>query len=413
MLSNMADLAANAVYTYHYQAMLSENASEYSSTVSNTLEAVNYVKQSDRSFYRMENLRPRQQNDSLQYGYNGITHYSSAGMIYVRYFLQRLGFNDDNLYVSYGSDNTETADSILGVKYHITDDETPSHYNYEKIFDSAMDVYENPYPMSVAVETTDFDLDSICDPTDNKPDSSMSHVPDIDAFKLQEEVYGRLLNRDVTIFDRADVSKSELKYENEKYCYDYVVRAASDGEMYLYIDGLIGKSENLVIYIGDELLTSYGNASCTKILNLGYMEAGEELRVRLQAENQDYDFGEAVFVTENVDLLRDAYEELKGRFAKVTKKSSSRLLIETGDCSGVFLTVPFEKGWTVTVDGQKTEPIAVYDSLTYIPIEGNSPSHMIDMTFMPVGIWIGVIFSLLGLLILIYLALYGKKGILL
>jgi uncharacterized membrane protein YfhO len=412
-LSNVADLTANAVYTYHYQAMLSEKAGEYSLTVSNNLEAVNFVKKKDDSFYRMENLKPRQQNDALAYDYKGITHYSSAGMIYVRYFLQRLGFNDDNLYTHYGHDNTETADSILGLKYHISDDGDLTHYNYEKIFDSAVNVYENPYPMSVAVQTTGFDLAGISDLTENKPDSDLPHVPALDAFALQEEIYSRLLGRQVQIFDDATVSQSELKSENDKYFYDFEVTADRDGEMYLYIDGLIGEALNLSLFVDDEFLTSYGNASCTKVLKLGYKRQGERFNVRLQGENRDDNFGKARFVTENVDALKDAYKELSVRFGKVTKKSSSNILIETTDCDGVFLTVPFEEGWTVMVDGKRTEPVAIYDSLTYIPISDSASSHTIDMTFMPVGIWIGVVLSLLGLLILVYIALSGNKGILL
>ncbi len=412
-LSNAADLTANAVYTYHYQAMLSEKAGEYSLTVSNNLEAVNFVKKKDKSFYRMENLKPRQQNDALAYNYNGITHYSSAGMIYVRYFLQRLGFNDDNLYTSYGSDNTETADSILGLKYHISDDGALTQYNYEQIFDSAVDVYENPYPMSVAVQTSGFDLAGISDPADNKADSNLSHVPALDAFALQEEIYARLLGRQVHIFDDAAVTKSELMSENEKYFYDFEVTSERDGEMYMYIDGLIGEALNLSLFVDDEFLTSYGNASCTKVLKLGYRNRGDKLRVRLQGENRDDNFGKARFVTENVDELERAYKELESRFCNVTKKSSSNILIKTGDCDGVFLTVPFEEGWTVMVDGRATEPVAIYDSLTYIPIANSASSHTIDMTFMPVGIWVGVVLSLLGLLILVYIALSGKNGILL
>ena len=413
LLSNMADLTVNAVYTYHYQAMLSEKAGDYASVVSDTLEAVNFVKKEDNSFYRMENLKPRQQNDSLQYGYNGITHYSSAGMIYVRYFLQRLGFNDDTLYTSYGRDNTETVDSILGIKYHVTDDTAASHHDYKKIYDGARDVYENPCPLSVAIETTDYDLVGIYDPTGNAPDNEMSHVPSTDPFSLQEEIYERLLKRDVDFFDEADVSVSELIEDNDKYYYDYEVKVSSDGELYLYLNGLIGEAEGLSLFVDGEFLTSYGNASCTKIINLGYKRKGEELTVRVQGEDSEYNFGEAHFVTENVRELKKAYEELKPRNCSVVKNSSSHLLIQTGDCNGLFMTVPFEKGWTIQVDGKIVQPVAIYDSLTYIPIDTEGKSHTVEMTFMPVGIWIGVLFSLLGLLVLVYIALSGKKGILL
>jgi hypothetical protein len=74
-------------------------------------------KSSDPGFYRIGNLTPREQNDSMQFAYNGITHYSSEDSLDVRRFLRRLGFDYNGLYSSYGSSNTRTADSILGVKY--------------------------------------------------------------------------------------------------------------------------------------------------------------------------------------------------------------------------------------------------------------------------------------------------------
>ncbi len=413
LLGNIADLTANSIYTYHYQAMLSEKAGEYSKTVSDTLEAVNYIKQNDSSFYRVENLSPRQQNDSMQYNYNGITHYSSAGMTYVRYFLQRLGFNEDGLYVNYGRDNTETADSLLGIRYHITGSGDKSHHDYVKIYDEEKVVYENPYALPISIETEDYDLSGISDPEENIPDNGMSHVPIADAFTLQEEIYGRLLKREVNIFTKAEVRKSDLEETEGKYSYFYDVKAMQDGEMYLYIAGLIGESENLVIYVDGELFSTYGNASCVKVLNLGFFDEGDEILVQLQGESMDYNFGEAFFVTEDVEALKQACDELRSRSGEVTRKSSSHLVIDTGDCNGVFITVPYEKGWNITVDGRKVEPVAVYDSLTYVPIDTEGTSHTVEMIFTPEGIWVGLIFSISGLLILVYLAISGKKGILL
>ncbi len=148
---NMADLSANAAYTYHWQSMKCENAAEYKAIISKTQEAVKSVKSSEDNtvLYRMENLNPRQQNDAFQYDYNGITQYSSAGLVYVRYFLQRLGLNDDGLYTHYGHDNTETLDSLLGIKYIMTDGTYQVHPDYELTFDGDEKVYKNPYALSV------------------------------------------------------------------------------------------------------------------------------------------------------------------------------------------------------------------------------------------------------------------------
>ncbi|MCR4851439.1 MAG: YfhO family protein [Lachnospiraceae bacterium] len=406
---NIADLSINAVYTHTFQFMNGQKLSDYSDTISRTDEAVRYTKTLDSSFYRMENLNPRQQNDAMQYGYNGITHYSSAGMTYVRYFLQKLGYNDDGLYTHYGHDNTAAADSLLGVKYVMSDGMYRVHEGYKQIFDGDEKVYENPWALGVATETDGFDLNGISVDYRSISSDSMEHVPNVGPFELQEDIYSRLLGEKVSIFADASVSQSDIFEEDGKYCVEFVVTPAGDGELYMYLEGLIGRFESLSLYIDGEFLTTYGNAACLKVLNLGYRKSKDKITVRVCAENEDDNFGKARFVTEDIRAIADCYEKLQFRKSKITKISSSHLKINTGDHEGVFLSIPCEKGWKIKVDGKKTEPVAVYDSLTYIPIYENATAHTIDMIFIPEGAFAGALLSLIGIVIFAGLIFYEEK----
>ena len=400
ILVNMGDLSANAAFTYHWQSMKCENANEYKEIISKTQDAVKAVKSSEDNsvLYRMENLNPRQQNDAFQYDYNGITQYSSAGLVYVRYFLQRLGFNDDGLYTHYGHDNTETMDSLLGIKYVLTDGTYPVHTDYELTYDGNEKVYRNPYALSAAIYTKGFDYTDIYDPKDNDPEASMEHVPQKDAFSLQEDIYGRLLGKEVSLFKEAQVERSDMYMADDKPRFDYKVTAAMDGELYFYLDGLINARESLSVFVGDEFLTTYGNAACVKILNLGYHKAGDEISLSVQGEGTGNNFGRAIFVTEDTKALKAAYSELAARDCDVRVKDfSSEMNITVPEgADGLFLTVPYEKAWEVTVNGRKTEAIAVYDSLTYIPVDGVSGECHIRMKYVSKGLVYGIVLSLIG-----------------
>ncbi|MBP3280540.1 MAG: YfhO family protein, partial [Butyrivibrio sp.] len=378
-----------------------ESALEYSETISDNYKEFSYVKGNDRYFYRMENLVPRQQNDALQYDFNGITHYSSAGLVYARYFLQRLGYNDDNLYTGYGHDNTETADSLLGVKYLIGDGEVPVHWNYPLFHKGTRNSYLNPYALKLAVGTKDFDLEGISDPGDVRPDPAMTHVPALDPFSLQEDMYSRITGKEQHIFVDAEVSGGDVLETDGKFKKIFEVTASADGEMYMYLGGLIGAGEGLAIYRNDEFLTGYGNHACTKVLNLGYLGKGERLSITVQAENEDDDFGEELFVTEDVSALEKAYEDAKDRCCMVTRMSSSSLKIETGDWDGVFLTIPYEDGWNIRVDGEKVKPVSVYDCFIYVPIDQKAQNHIVEMSFIPRGIVLGCIITIIGILCLV------------
>ncbi len=409
LLINVLDLTANAYHTYGFQSLKCESALEYSETIRDNYKEFYYVQANDRYFYRMENLVPRQQNDALQYDFNGITHYSSAGLIYARYFLQRLGFNDDNLYTSYGHDNTETADSLLGIKYLIGDGSVSVHHNYQLFHEGTKNTYYNPYALGLAVGTSDFDLEGISDPGDVRPDPAMTHVPALDPFSLQEDMYSRITGKEQHIFVDADVSGGDLTETDGKFKKIFEVTAAMDGEMYMYLGGLIGAGEGLSVYRGEDFLTSYGNLSCTKVLNLGYLSKGESLEITVQAENEDDNFGEALFVTEDVSALEKAYENADDRNCMVTRMSSSSLKIETKDYDGVFLTVPYQDGWNIKVDGKKTDAVSVYDCFIYVPIDSEKETHTVEMSFIPKGIVLGCIITILGISCLAIVVIMDRR----
>ena len=467
----ITDITANAGYTFKWQSQLCDTQSEYSDVVSKTKEAVEYVNDTDVTFFRMENLNPRQQNDSMQYAYNGVTHYSSAGMTYVRYFLQRLGFNDDELYTHYGHDNTATADAILGVKYILSDETYPAHNGYTLVYDGDEKVYENPNALSVAVGTSDFDLSGISMNIDEvSSDNWFEALPSDDPFSLQVDILRRLAGADELNSADADSEaegdsdgvlsasaaegSSDLDIsENEsvddvfvdaEYTYSdstdadgnvtrsFTIEPVMDGEVYMYLNGLIGEeAQGLTVFLEDEVLSSYGNSACIKILNLGYHKAGEIINVKVTG-NSDPNFGEEIFVTENMTALSEICNAIKENNATVTKESSSHLLIEvasenvtmvgntddTKNINGIFLTIPCESGWTIKVNGKEVTPVSVYGSLTYIPLEesvdanssdtgsgentesivsGENSSYTIEMTFVPDGFIPGIELSLVGI----------------
>jgi uncharacterized membrane protein YfhO len=407
LLINMADLAGNAAYTYHWQSLLCENSRDYGNTVIRTNEAVDFVKGSEETgeLYRMENLNPRQQNDAFQYNYYGITQYSSAGLVYVRYFLQRLGFNDDTLYTHYGHDNTETADSILGVKYVLTDGTYPAHHDYELFFDGDEKVYRNPYALSAALYTRNYDLSQISDLENNVALASMEHVPEMDPFSLQEDMLSRILGKDISIFTAASAQSSDLYEVDGKYRYDFVVTAPKDGELYMYLDGLINAGMSLSVFVEDEFLTTYGNAACVKILNLGYHAAGDQVFVAVQGETAEDNFGIPIFVTEDTDALGEVISQARDRSCniKVNPGKCEINMDAPADADGIFLTIPFEKSWKIKVNGSKVNAVAIYDSLTYIPLEGGTESSFdIQMNYTTQGLWVGLILSLIWLILLIY-----------
>ncbi|MCR4754449.1 MAG: YfhO family protein [Lachnospiraceae bacterium] len=385
------ELLLNAAFTYPYIALNGEKISSYSNKVMATEKVTSAIKAMDSGFYRTENLTPRQQNDGMMYGYNGVTHYSSAGMTYVRYLLQKCGYNDDALYTHYGHDNTVTMDMLLGIKYVVTEDKSLVHKAYEEVdtgTDNGVSAYKNPYALSVAIATMGYDLSKVVDIEDPR-------TIDRDPFSLQEEMVSRLLGRDVKIFVPADINMNKSSDR-----IDIDISATADGEMYMYLDGLMGKIQGLAVYVDDELLTGYGNLGCYKILNLGYKKAGENLKISVIADSDEADFGRPIFVTEDMDELKQAYESISDNCIEITQLSPSSIELNVPECDGIFTSVPYEKGWNVPM-------IRTYGALMYIPVSGN---RTLIMKFIPIGMIPGAVISIITITALIIYCIINRRS---
>ena len=381
----VVELLANAAFTYPYISMNGEKMSSYQTKVGETGETVSRVRAMDGGAYRMENLTPRQQNDGMMYGYNGVTHYSSAGMTYVRYLLQKLGYNDDALYTHYGHDNTVTMDMLLGIKYVITEDDGLVHHGYEPIqglTEGKVHAFKNPYGLPLAVAAADYDLNGITDIEDPRKMAT-------DPFSLQEDMVSRLIGRTVHLFRqtecKSDISDTSLEAE---------IVTEGSGEVYMYLDGIMDKIQGLAVYADDEFLTGYGNLGCYKILNLGYHDAGDKISIRVESDSEGADFGEPIFVTEDTDAVREAYEEITQRCPEVTLPTSSSVEIsDIPDDCGIFTSIPYEKGWSI-------EGMKVYGALMYIPqekVKAASDEGTLMLRFVPAGMKTGAAVSLIAL----------------
>lgn len=76
----------------------------------------------------------------------------------------------------------------------------------------------------------------------------------------------------------------------------------------------------------------------------------------------------------------------------------------------LFLSIPFSKGWTAYVDGEKTDVLRANVGFMAIPLE--SGKHSIELKYVTPGIRVGGICSIISLaaITIIYI-LNKKKGI--
>ena len=155
----------------------------------------------------------------------------------------------------------------------------------------------------------------------------------------------------------------------------------------------------------EETSKSFSQIKKKYILDLGYHKSGDV--ISLHSENGEelnlvaYKVNESAldsFITKlsRQTMTVDSYDEtsIKGH-------------IDVSSAGQLVLSVPYESGWTLYVDGVKTDMDLFEDA--FISVYLNEGSHSIELQYFPDNLIAGIIISFICLLLLIGLYIVSKK----
>lgn len=87
-----------------------------------------------------------------------------------------------------------------------------------------------------------------------------------------------------------------------------------------------------------------------------------------------------------------------------TKLTGTVTAAESGT---LFLSIPYDEGWTITIDGQPAEGEKILEAFLSVPVEAGT--HEISLTYMPGGLIPGVVISGSSLAVLALLRLVKRR----
>lgn len=271
-----ADLSFNFIKVYASSSMMARSASEYSSKAAVIEADLKYIRENGDDSYRIVSLDPMTPNESLHFDYKGVTSYNSLLQIENRLLLYRMGFNDNGLYAPYEAGNTRCADALLGIKYIITDGSVKPGPGQRAFTDN---IIENEYVLlDKMITSSDVEaLLAIIDDNDNP-------------FEVQEKLLNYLCGDSdfensypqndidhIAVFAYAGVNPLSSSSDSA----EYLITATASGELYFYMNRVNMEERSLQIYVNGEFISMYGNASCQKVIDLGYYEQGEEVSLQI------------------------------------------------------------------------------------------------------------------------------------
>ena len=371
-------------------------------------DKVNEIKAQDDGFYRIEKNFFRTVNDPLAAGMYGLSHSSSTLNAKPIELLKRLGFTSRSHYTRY-SGHTLITSSIFGVKYELS---TEGNSTNDVKNDKEITYSVNPYALPICY-LADSDILNL-------------ELTQYDPFKAQTEFLNAIIGESNTYYSRVndmdldtvnvtqgftgDDHHSYKKIDtNNSASLTYTFKAPKTGEMFMYLPSTYERA--IDVTANGVSIGRYFEGDNNYMRSLGTYTEGEEVKVVLSLTKENLYFREAEFAVIDEEAVKAALEKALeiNKDTACTKPASTKVVTEVNcqkDCA-LLTTIPVEKGWTVYVDGVKTEYEESMNSLIAIPLTAGQ--HKVEMKFVTAGYPAAVLISISGVIIFVGLILLWLK----
>lgn len=396
------ELFANAhvMWNQLYTGYSEKANSAYVATATDTITTIQ--DQTSASFYRIDRTTTRVDsaalNEGLALGYNQLSSYSSANNPQAIALLNSLGYSSVGEFSTRYAEPILAVDALLGVKYAIAEHAPSGYAAMTEIADTASAVYENPYALSVGVMASN-DIQN-CTLKGENP------------FEKQNDLYSKILGREVMLYTKIEAKNTEDD-ENLRQ-WNATVPSGSIGYLYINKDATAGSYWPVTLTIdqrtiGNEAwrfdnnirqIADASDSPSQHTVSIGVVEGYTDMP-------QD---NEPVFYALNLDVFEQIINELKMSEFVPTVFEDGRIEGEytAKDDGNLLLSVPYDEGWNVTVNGTATELTPAADKgLSSLNMQKGA--NRIVMTYKTPGALAGLAVSLATAAALVAAGLFTRQ----
>lgn len=391
----------------HYQVQgLSEewhfpSRSNYEEKLTDIDKLVKLAKSDNTAFYRTERLLPQTGNDSMKYNYNGISQFSSIRNRASSSVLDKLGFRSDgtNLNLRY-QNNTIIADSLFGIKYNLATLD-PNKFGFS-LYQSSdkMNLYENSFNQGLAILTNQVYKDvKFTNLTLDNQTNFLNQLSGVNhkyyySIPITSSQYATELGNRITVNKENEETSAKVSY---------TLTVPANSQVYLNLPKITFSNENLkkVVISVNNQSTEFTLDNAFSFFNVGDFPEEQVVKVDIHfPENNQVSFDKPQFYRLDLIAFKNAVSILKEKNS-VTKTEGNTVTIdfETENEASLLLTLPYDKGWSATIDG---EPVSIQKVQSgFMKVDVKPGQSQVILTFTPQGFYLGLIisFSALGLFI--------------
>jgi uncharacterized membrane protein YfhO len=264
-------------------------------------------------------------------------------------------------------------------------------------------------------------------------DQEITEIDPLDStspFELQNQIIHTLSNTQQDVFDQmtptnVQVVNATIQLEKGNSERKHLVRINGNLPMKIKYEFFIEDKKELYallttsiiedsrVLANNKLITEYPTRDHKGIVDIGEFNS-ERITVELEMDTSEVDIHSESFYTLNVKQFPQSIQNIDRESFQIKKVEGTQMVgTATVDQEDelLFLSIPWDQGWRVTVNNTNVKPKKVLGALIGIPL--SQGEHEIVLDFVPKGFKLGRIITIVSLLLLIVVVWYerGRKTI--
>lgn len=337
------------------------------------------VADDDSSFYRMDKkFGSRSNNDGAWHNYHSISTFSSTSNGAMEEFFGKLGFEHSfNAYKYNGA--TLVTESLFSVKYAISNrilTESPLRSYYTG--SDGEFIYKNNYTLPIGFMTYN-------DPYGWEADSANDAC---------------IENQNSLIKNLTGISNVfTLTYENATDA-SFEVKPVKAGHLYMIVRNT--SCDTVTATINSSEYTYKDLKKGGTIIDLGYATPDDIIVI-----SGDTSMNASVYTLESSRFI-EAFNILNNNSLNVSEFTNNKITgtVNASKDATLICSIPYDKGWSVYIDGKKAETNDIYGALISVNVPAGE--HTVTLKYMPVNFILGCIITSLCIIILIGIYTFKK-----